>query len=358
MVDPDLAHNTNACKGSTKGGSRRVLVVGPSWVGDMVMAQSLFKALSCTQGIEIDVLAPPGGVPLLNRMPEVHSAITAPFRHGSLQLRQRRLLSKELAQRRYSQAIVLPNSLKSALIPYWAGIPVRTGYLGEQRWGLLNDIRKLDKAKAATTVQRFSDLALEGDGTAGEVIHPKLDSSSSSRASTMRDLGISVSGDPVLALCPGAEFGPAKRWPSEHFASVADTKIRQGWQVWLVGSTSDKPIARDINQRCQDHCIDLTGKTELDQVVDLLAAATCVVSNDSGLMHIAAAVDRPLVAIFGSSDPKHTPPLSPYSEVAYLGLECSPCFKRQCPLKHLNCLNQLTPDRITTRVEQILERTR
>ena len=357
MVDPDIANSTSAATALPGGGARRILVVGPSWVGDMVMAQSLFKSLACTQSIEIDVLVPPGGVPLLKRMPEVHSAIAAPFQHGRLQLRRRYLLAKELAKRCYNQAIVLPNSWKSALVPYWAGIPIRTGYLGEQRWGLLNDIRKLDKSIAVKTVQRFTDLAWSSNGTGSEVMPPKLTSSSSSRARTIRDLAISASDGPVLVVCPGAEFGPTKRWPSEYFATVAQTKIQKGWQVWLVGSPNDRNIAADINRICQGQCVDLTGKTDLDQVVDLLAAATCVVSNDSGLMHIAAAVDRPLVAIFGSTDPKHTPPLSAYSEIAYLELECSPCFKRQCPLKHLNCLKQLTPDRITTSLEQILERT-
>lgn len=341
---------------AARGESRRILVVGPSWVGDMVMAQSLFKALVFSPDDKIDVLAPAGCLPLLARMPEVHASIESPFQHSRLQLRQRYRLGRGLSGRRYHQAIVLPNSWKSALVPYWAGIPLRTGYLGEQRWGLLNDIRALNKVGTVMTVRRFVDLAHDDRADSKDLIWPQLSSSPGKRACTARDLGVSLGNDPVLVMCPGAEYGPAKCWPGEYFTKVAQTKINQSWQVWLVGSGKDMDIAADINHRCQDRCVDLTGKTNLEQVVDLLAAATCVVSNDSGLMHIAAAVGSPLVAIFGSTDPKHTPPLSTNCEVAYLGLECSPCFERQCPLEHLNCLKQLTPGRILDAMDQVLGR--
>lgn len=320
------------------------------------MAQSLFKTLACPTNNEIDVLAPAACLPLLARMPEVRISIEATFQRGRLQLRQRYRLGRELSGRRYHQAIILPNSWKSALVPYWAGIPIRTGYLGEQRWILLNDIRKLDKAETVMTVQRFVNLADNDASNDRELLRPQLSSSPSTRSCTARDLGLSLGDDPVLALCPGAEYGPAKRWPSEHFATVANARIKRGWQVWLVGSVKDIDIAADINYRCQHRCVDLTGKTSLNQVIDLLSTATCVVSNDSGLMHIAAATGKPLVAIFGSTDPKHTPPLGPNFEIAYLGLKCSPCFKRQCPLEHLNCLKQLTPDRVLDAMDQVLER--
>ncbi len=317
------------------------------------MAQCLFKAMA--PGNQVDVLAAPGCLPLLARMPEVHTAIATPFQRGGLQLRQRYRLGRKLAASRYHQAVVLPNSWKSALVPFCARIPLRTGYLGEQRWGLLNDIRNLNKAAAVGTAQRFADLASNNARAGRQLIQPQLRSTSSTRACTARQLGLAADDDPILVLCPGAEYGPAKRWPSEHFAAVAQAKIRQGWQVWLTGSVSDAGIAADINHRCRDHCLDLSGRTDLAQVVDVLAAASCVVSNDSGLMHVAAAVGTPLVAIFGSTDPKHTPPLSSNCEVVYLGLTCSPCFARACPLEHLNCLKELTPDRILYSMDRLLD---
>lgn len=320
----------------------------------MVMAQSLFKMLP--PDCEIDVLAPAVCLPLLNRMPEVNTAIEAPFKHGQLQLKQRYRLGRKLSNRRYHQAIVLPNSWKSALVPFWAQIPQRTGYLGEQRWGLINDIRKLDTAVAVSTVKRFVDLAPRKDAAGGQINQPSLSSTPSTKGCTLRDLGVPTGDDPVLVVCPGAEYGPAKRWPSEYFAAVAQAKMEAGWRVWIMGSAKDTGTAADINQRCGGRCIDLTGKTRLDQAVDLLAVANCVASNDSGLMHIAAAAGAPLVAIFGSTDPKHTPPLGSLCEIAYLGLGCSPCFKRQCPLQHLNCLKQLTPDQILDSMDRVLDR--
>ena len=318
------------------------------------MAHSLLQALAPDH--QIDVLTPPHCTSLLQRMPEVSAAIAAPFQHGRLQLKKRWQLGRELAARRYHQAIVLPNSWKSALVPYWAGISRRTGYLGEQRWGLINDVRRLNATAPVGTAQRFVDLAYDKARAHSPLPQPKLESTSSSRATTRRELELAATDDRVLVLCPGAEFGPAKRWPGAYFASVAQIKMQEGWQVWLVGSRNDADVAADINQRCRDRCVNLTGRTNLAQVVDVLTVADCVVSNDSGLMHIAAAVGSPLVAIFGSTDPRHTPPLSPSCEIVYLELACSPCFERQCPLGHLNCLKQLAPDRILAAIDQLLDR--
>lgn len=324
----------------------------------MVMAQCLFKALAKEPGTVIDVLAPAWSLPLLCRMPEVRNSFEAPFRRGKLHLKQRYQLGRKLSGFHYDQAIVLPNSWKSALVPYLAGIPFRSGYLGEQRWGLLNDIRKLDKSASPMTAQRFVELAAtHTDPSADEnLLPPKLNPSPSARQDIMENLGVTFSEHPVLALCPGAEYGPSKRWPGEYFARIARTKLEQGWQVWLMGSVKDIAIAAEINFQCAGQCLDLAGKTTLDQAMDLLSLATVVASNDSGLMHIAAAFDTPLVAIFGSTDPKHTPPLSPNCEILYLGLTCSPCFKRQCPLDHLNCLRQLTPDRVLRSIDLLLQR--
>ena len=322
----------------------------------MVLAQSLLKTLVAKAGTVIDVLAPAWSHPLLARMPEVREAIEAPFARGRLQLGRRYRVGKELRNRGYDQCIVLPNSWKSALVPYWSRIPRRTGYIGEQRWGLLNDTRKLDKSGLPMTVQRFVALAADDVRSGVEIDHlyPELISTPDTRAAAAQNLDLAVDQTPVLALCPGAEFGPSKRWPAEHYARLAQARLKQDWRVWLVGSANDSETARNINQLCNDGCDDLTGRTSLDQAIDVLAMASIVVSNDSGLMHIAAALKRPLVALFGSTDPAHTPPLSRNCEILYAGLSCSPCFKRECPLKHLNCLRQLSPDMVQTAMDTMI----
>ena len=326
-------------------GMPRILVTGPSWVGDMVMAQALFKLLkqrdpNCT----IDVLAPDWTRPLLERMPETDHAIVAPFRHGQLGLAARYRLGKSLRDRHYDQAIVLPNSFKSALVSFWARIPLRTGFVGEFRYGLLNDARKLDRQALPMTVQRFLALGLAaGEPLPAGLPRPRLSTSHEAVTASLDDLDLPTPGSPVLGLCPGAEYGPAKRWPTSHYAEIANQYLDEGWHVWLFGSDKDADVCRDINRQCAGSCVDLSGRTGLGQAIDLMSLCSAVVSNDSGLMHIAAALELPLVAVYGSSDPGFTPPLSDRSRIVSFGLECSPCFKRECPLGHMDCLNKLEP---------------
>ncbi len=325
----------------------KVLAVAPSWVGDMVLAQPLFKLLRQRHpGLALDVLAPQWTLPLLQRMPEVRRAIPNPFGHGELRLSERRRLGARLAAEAYDQAIVLPNSFKSALVPFFAGIPLRTGYLGEWRWGLLNDTRRLDKQALPLMVERFAALA----GAAGEPLKRPLPpaylkTDENSRLAVLHKLGLEPR-QPVAALCPGAEYGPAKRWPAKYFAELARRLAASGREAWLVGSAKDAALGAEIAAQSGGACINLCGKTTLDEAVDLLASAQLVVSNDSGLMHVAAALAKPLVALYGSSSPAFTPPLSAGARILRLDLPCSPCFRRECPLGHFNCMMQLTPDRV------------
>ncbi|EKF75439.1 ADP-heptose LPS heptosyltransferase II [Alcanivorax hongdengensis A-11-3] len=335
-----------------------ILVVGPSWVGDMVMAQTLFSELRRQHpDCAIDVLAPAWCRPLLSRMPEVREALSLPFDHGDLRLGERRALGRSL-RGRYQQAYVLPNSLKSAIVPLSARIPVRTGWRGEMRYGLLNDVRKLDKQRYPLMVQRFVALALPPRAPVPlleSISAPHLQVSDDSRAQAMKAHQLDT-GRPVLGLCPGAEFGPAKRWPEHHYAAVARHWIEQGGQVWIFGSGKDVPVADTIVAELGElgeQARVLAGATSLEQAVDLLSATTAVVSNDSGLMHIAAALKRPLVAVYGSTSPGFTPPLGDRVAVVRLGLECSPCFERECPLGHLNCLRQLPPSRVIDALQQL-----
>lgn len=306
----------------------------------MVLAQVLFMALrQHDPNVIIDVLAPQWTLPILRRMVEVREAIAAPFAHGELALQKRWRLGRRLRGQRYDHAIVLPNSFKSALVPFFAGIPRRTGFRGEMRFGLLNDIRKLDVDRMPRMVDRF--LAL-GDETKAKPLHPHLSSDATTGRRLLDRLGLNRMR-PVAALCVGAEFGPAKRWPAEHFAALARHLTTMGWQCWLVGSEKDKAIADGVLQAEPGVAVNLCGATSLDEAVDLLASADAIVANDSGLMHVAAALDKPLIALYGSSSPAFTPPLSSHARIMKREIVCSPCFARECPLGHFKCMRELMP---------------
>jgi len=326
----------------------KILVMGPAWVGDMVLAQSLFKTLKANSpDCIIDVAAPAWTLPLLERMPEVSGKIALPFKHGDLKFWQRIAFGKSLKNQGYTQAIILTNSLKSAILPFAAGIARRTSFLGEMRYGLVNDIRPLDKNKLKKTVERFVTLGLnKNEALPNSIPNPALNASQEAAWILASSLGVLNNQTKVLGLCPGAEYGEAKRWPAEYYAEVANHVIQNGWQVLLFGSDKDIPVTTQINVLTQNQCIDLGGKTKLGEAIDLMSLCDTIVSNDSGLMHVAAALNKQLIAIFGSSDPFHTPPMNASAVIEYLGLECSPCFKRTCPLKHLNCLKQITPTKI------------
>ncbi|WP_166357973.1 lipopolysaccharide heptosyltransferase II [Pseudomonas akapageensis] len=335
----------------------RILIIGPSWVGDMVMAQTLFQCLKQRHPDSvIDVLAPEWSRPILERMPEVRQALSFPLGHGVLELATRRRIGKSL-RGQYDQAILLPNSMKSALVPFFAGIPKRTGWRGELRYGLLNDVRTLDKERYPLMIERFMALAYEaGADLPKPYPRPRLQIGAASRDAALAKFGLSLDR-PVLALCPGAEFGEAKRWPSEHYAKVAEIKIREGWQVWLFGSKNDHAVGESIRGRLipglREESVNLSGETSLAEAIDLMSCADAVVSNDSGLMHVAAALNRPLVAVYGSTSPGFTPPLAEQVEIVRLGLECSPCFDRTCRFGHYNCLRQLEPQAVAAALQRL-----
>ncbi|MCP5230109.1 lipopolysaccharide heptosyltransferase II [Accumulibacter sp.] len=327
----------------------KALIVAPSWIGDTVLAQPLFRRLhERTPGLQLDALAPHWVAPVLERMPEIAQVVDSPFAHGELSLKARHRLARRLAANNYQRAYILPNSLKSALVPFFANIPERIGFVGESRYGLINGRHRLDKTLLPQMAERFAQLAENpGEPLPRPLPLPRLTSSSKQRADTLAALTVDLPGK-LAVFCPGAEYGPAKRWPARHFAVLSDALTARGYAVWLLGSAKDSAVAEEIVGRAQatTRPRSFCGSTSLSQAIDLLAAASFVVCNDSGLMHVAAALGRPLIAVYGSSSPGFTPPLSEQATVISLGLECSPCFKRECPLGHLDCLNKLEPQRV------------
>jgi len=292
----------------------KILVVGPSWVGDSVMAQTLYKRIKKElPSSQIDVISPHWSLALLERMPEVCKKIVSPFSHGETKLFERYKLGQGLKKENYDRAIILTNSLKSSLIPYFARIGVRTGWLGEFRYGLINDIRSSKKLKKSLMVEKFAALSLcEENYSIENLTFPELEINFANQRNFLEEFSIDYSKN-TMAICPGAEFGPSKRWPAEYYAEIAKFYVNEGWNVLCIGSKNDEDIGMGIgslnNLRSNESFINLIGKTSLQDAIDILAFTEKVVTNDSGLMHIAAAVKTPLVALYGPSSPEYTPPL-------------------------------------------------
>jgi len=339
--------------------SRKILITGPAWVGDMVMAQSLFITLKKHDPeVHIDVLAPEWSIPLLKRMPEIAQGITLPLGHGDLGLGIRWKIGRELRKAHYDQAIILPRSMKSALIPFFSRARIRTGYLGEMRYGILNDIRPLDKHILTQTVQRHVTLGLPRTATLPpEIPRPKLTVNIENQQRLIDHFKLD-NKTPTIALMPGAEYGPAKRWPEEHYAELTGMLMNEGFQVLIFGSEKEAPLADKIISLSGKEALNLCGKTRLEDAIDLIASCNAAVSNDSGLMHIAAAVNCPIVAIYGSSTPDYTPPLSENASIIYHRLDCSPCFKRECPLGHTDCLHGINAEEVYETLNPVILRSK
>ena len=316
----------------------RILVVAPNWIGDALMAQPLLARLhEKIPKLQLDVLAPEWVAPVVRRMPEVDDVIAVPFRHKALQLRARWQVGRELRLRGYQQAIVLPNTWKSALVPFFADIPVRSGYVGESRYGLLN----LTYKKAGAPMPEHYAQLSEVPGAVPQMPLPgaRLRVAPHEIDSVRKKFGVA---EPYAAFCPGAEYGPAKRWP--YFGELA---ARLRLPAVILGSPNDAAAAAGIPGH------NLVGNTTLDEAMALLAGAAFVVTNDSGLMHIAAALGRPQVALFGSSSPRHTPPLSAAARVLWLNIECSPCFRRECPLGHFRCMREMGVESVLKEIQNL-----
>jgi heptosyltransferase-2 len=319
----------------------------------MVMAQSLFITLKQLHpGCAIDVVSPRWSLPVLQRMPQIRNGIALPVSHGEFSFGLRYRLGHSLKSRLYTHAIVLPRSWKSALVPFFAGIPVRTGYKGEMRYGLLNDMRTLDSTVLTQTVQRYvahAYDATENTASPPEVPYPELQLNKQNTDRLFEELDLNLD-KPVVGFMPGAEYGPAKQWPVEYYAQLASMLVERHYQVWVFGSVKENELGERIVQGAGEDAYNLCGKTAIVDVVDLIACAEQVVTNDSGLMHVASAMDVRVNVIYGSSTPAYTPPLTGDAAVFYRALDCSPCFDRQCRFQHYNCLKQIGPDEVITTI--------
>ena len=278
---------------------KNILIVGPSWIGDMIMAQSLFIALKKQYPeVSIDVVAPEWSIPVLERMSEINEAFPITVKHKQLGLLNRYKVARKLRQHNYQQAITIPRSFKSALIPFFAMIPKRTGYRGEMRYGLLNDIRVLNKSILTKTVQRYVNFAYNNDiANDLEIPYPKLNVDELNQARLVNKLGLKKDKT-IIGLMPGAEYGPAKQWP--YYKELAKELVENGFRVWIFGSKKDHNIGVAISSQDNENIINLCGETELVDSIDLISLTNKVVTNDSGLMHMAAALGVPLIAIYGS----------------------------------------------------------
>ena len=261
-----------------------VLVIGPAWVGDVVMVQSLFMALKRQNPSNvIDVAAPAWSAPVLARMPEVRNIVEVDLSHGELGLLKRMRIGRALRSR-YDQSIILPRSFKSALIPYFAGIAQRTAYRGEMRYGVVNDMRVLDTEATYKAVERYVGLGSDPSDPvrSPEIRFPKLQVHEDKRHKAAARLGINEAV-PCVALMPGAEFGPSKRWPAQYFGELAMLFDKQGFDVYIFGSAKDQTIGQEVVD-ASNHCAkNLCGQTSLEEVVDLLSLAKIAITNRMGL---------------------------------------------------------------------------
>jgi heptosyltransferase-2 len=333
-----------------------ILIIAPNWIGDAVSTQPLLANLKALYpDSKIDVLASNWVAPIYRACSEVHEVIEAKFEHQKLQWSLRKEVAKEIASKKYEACFVLPNSFKSALIPWLANIPFRIGYRGELRFGLINlaldNPRKINRPPMVEHYLALSQPLKDDKDLSSNQKIPKLNVSNTAKQAVERKLqNANINAGSIYVLCPGAEYGPSKRWPTEHFAVLAQNLISQNSsnQIILLGSKSDHAFAQEITSQAKQagNIHNWCGNTSLDEAIALIGMSTAAVSNDSGLMHVAAALQIPQVAIFGSSDPAHTPPLSDKAKIMWLNMACSPCHKRVCPLGHLQCLKDILPDQV------------
>lgn len=328
--------------------SENILIIGPAWIGDMIMSQALYKLLKQQDpDVQIDVMGPGWSLPIVARMPEVRQGLELPMGHGQFSLRSRWRLGRSF-RGKYDRVIVLPRTFKTAFIAWATGAKHRVGFKGELRsWMLTFSFKRPD----VSTAERY--LSLANGRVPASIPVPLLVTDPAAGQALLQDLSASKNKS-YIAVAPGAEFGTAKRWPVRHYAALVDLLAAKGIGVVVLGSAADSEVGEELAALAKSPVLNACGKTTLANVVDLISACAGVVANDSGLMHMSAAIGLPLVAVYGSTSPKLAFPLSEKSAIEILDLECMPCAARHCPLEHHNCMEQLPPQQIFDRLMSLM----
>lgn len=355
MISLDDGNDAN--KGSPVSYDARMLVIAPNWIGDAIMAQPLLQLLKQNYPHRaIDVLAPTWVAPVIRAMSEVDQVLESSLKHGSFKFREYLSYAQLLRHRYYSEVYVLPNTLKYALLPWLAGIKKRIGYKGETRYGLIN-VMHHDNRHAPLPMTKFYAALAATPKTQSALVLPKpvLHVAQSQIDASYQSMGLSADTK-VIVFAPGAEFGTAKRWPALHFAQLASTILQSHPQakIVLLGSPKDVVVCREIQAMCPS-VLDLAGKTSLDQAIAVIAGAALMVSNDSGLLHVASGLNRPVIALYGPTDPEHAPPFSDVALSVSLHLACAPCRQRECPLGHQDCMQKISSEQVWTLLQPMLK---
>jgi heptosyltransferase II len=334
---------------------QKILIIAPNWIGDFVISNSLLRSLKWLYpDCQIDVLANNIIADLANCMSEITTVHRSNFVHGKLSLWQRYRWSKTLGSLKYSHAYILPNSLKSALIPWFASIPIRIGYLGEWRYLMLNNICK--PSYYTRLVDKLNALA----GCApASLLLPRLLPDIQMKCDVLHKFNLNTHKS-IIAICPGAEYGIAKQWPAVHHAALIKRLTSLGLQIWLIGAPTDMKIVNDIMQLCLSHenIYNLCGKTSITEATSLLSYSAVVISNDSGLLHVASALDMPVVGIYGSTSSMVAPPLAINATIISTDIECSPCNQRTCRYQHYRCLYDITVTQVFDATTNLLNKCR
>jgi heptosyltransferase-2 len=326
--------------------NKKILIIAPAWIGDLVMSSVLIKALKNNQNNSIDILVNSNLISLANLIPGIRKVIASETEHGKLSLIYRIKKGLSLRSEQYNECYILTNSFKSAIIPLIARIKKRISYLGEYRYGLINIIKQPIERNLGM-VNRYLNLI---DQKYSDVANPVFNINTNKESVFNK---FKFEGK-YIVFCPDAEYGPAKRWPTDKWLDLA-TELSQHYKVIIVGL--DISISEEFKPLESDKIINLIGKTNLVEVMKIIALSEGVISNDSGLMHVSASLDKKIIALYGSSSPTYTPPLisKEKREIIYKNLDCSPCFKRVCPLGHTKCLNDIKVDEIKESVTRLLQ---
>ena len=319
---------------------KKLLIIPQNWLGDIVMSQTLLKRVkSENPNTTIDVLVNSQFKSLVERMPETNKAIILNCAHKELGFFKRLSLAKKI-KGNYDQSIVLSRSIKSALIPYLAKIPIRTGELGESRYLLINDLRKFNREDRRKTAFRYVSMFSNKEEALNEKYYPSLQSDSKNIKKLFDKYQLDLEKK-IIIFAPGAAFGPSKMWPMEKFKELGE-KLNKEFFILILGSNNEKIIGDKIITN--KNMLNLCGKTSITDATDLMHVSEFCVSNDSGLMHLASATNTKSISIYGATSPQLTPPLTKNKKIHYKGLPCSPCFEKICKYGHYNCLVEIQAD--------------